>query len=311
MLHGVVFVFFGLSGGGEFMLRILRSFLLAPLKCRFRQSEPEVWTRDALHISIWHFQNGNFPNSSRMILTDSPPPFFSKTFFYISKWRASQIPKNLGGFMAAGRSRLCRRRRWDLHGRRSNAGAQAGFVTHLKDLKETGVFFLNFKQTKKDIFSLEFVAKNCPTFFFPWNLLQSVFIFWRFSNLGHSVFFSGSYVPTYKRVRRGAIKPEIRPLMEGSRSFCWWATPLKTNSPRKIPIELLANTIKMLDFPASYVSWCRSVTKKLKQHLLTLLTNLTADTALMVGCWISSYSTFSQCPGAIRCVWWTFDRILF
>jgi len=54
-----------------------------------------------------------------------------------------------------------------LHGRRSNAGAQAGFVTHLKDLKETGVFFLNFKQTKKDIFSLEFVAKNCPTFFFP------------------------------------------------------------------------------------------------------------------------------------------------
>ena len=240
-----------------------------------------------------------------------PPPFFSKTFFYISKWRASQIPKNLGGFMAAGRSRLCRRRRWDLHGRRSNAGAQAGFVTHLKDLKETGVFFLNFKQTKKDIFSLEFVAKNCPTFFFPWNLLQSVFIFWRFSNLGHSVFFSGSYVPTYKRVRRGAIKPEIRPLMEGSRSFCWWATPLKTNSPRKIPIELLANTIKMLDFPASYVSWCRSVTKKLKQHLLTLLTNLTADTALMVGCWISSYSTFSQCPGAIRCVWWTFDRILF
>ena len=80
------------------MLRILKSFLLAPLKCRFRQSEPEVWTRDALHISIWHFQNGNFPNSSRMILTDSPPPpFFKTTFFYISKWRASQIPKNLGG----------------------------------------------------------------------------------------------------------------------------------------------------------------------------------------------------------------------
>ena len=302
--------FFGLSGGGEFMLRILRSFLLAPLKCRFRQSEPEVWTRDALHISIWHFQNGNFPNSSRMILTDSPPPFFKTTFFYISKWRASQIPKNLGGSWLQGARVFVEGEDEICMGDVATLELRQGLSRIWRIWKKQVFFFLNFKQ-KKDIFSLEFVAKNCPTFFFPWTLLQSVFIFWRFSNLGHSVFFSGSYVPTYKRVRRGAIKPEIRPLMEGSRSFCWWATPLKTNSPRKIPIELLANTIKMLDFPASYVSWCRSVTKKLKQHLLTLLTNLTADTALMVGCWISSYSTFSQCPGAIRCVWWTFDRILF
>ncbi len=83
------FLLFSLSAGGEFMLRILRSLLLAPLKCRFRQAEPDVWNRDALHASIW-FPKWQFTKPEQ----DDHDGFPFFLHFFTSQNEGSRIPKN-------------------------------------------------------------------------------------------------------------------------------------------------------------------------------------------------------------------------